>query len=85
MFGDLETDIQTRVPDRPQRAFPNRISDMPAIPWLASQYVPEANSRPSVKNIIFRIVKTAIPVIGTLIVLALIGLGATTLFSFYSG
>jgi hypothetical protein len=84
MFGDIETDIQTRIPDRPKRPVPDKISDMPEIPWLASNYVPQANSRPTTKSIIARLIKTAIPVVGTIAVLGIIAVGAATLFSFYS-
>jgi len=84
MFGNLETDIQSRIPDRPKRGIPEKISDMPELPWLASRYVPQANAKPTTKTIISRLVKTAIPILGALIILGLIGLGAMRLFSFYS-
>jgi len=83
MFSDLDSDIQTRVPDRPKRAFPNQISDMPEIPWLASRYVPQANNRPTIKSVVGRLVKTGIPVAGTVAVLGTIAFGAVQLLSFY--
>lgn len=84
MFGDMQSDIQTRIPDRPQRAFPQQISDMPEIPWLASHYVPQANTRPTIKSMISKLVKTAIPILGTLVILSVIGSGAFSLLSFYA-
>jgi hypothetical protein len=84
MFGNIETDIQTRIPDRPPRPIPTKISDMPEIPWLASEYVPQADNKPSLRTLISRTVRTGIPIIGTLILLGLIGYGAVQLFSFYS-
>lgn len=82
-FSDLDSDIQTRIPDRPARRVPVKLSKMPEIPWLASKYEPLPREKPTVKSIINRIVKTGIPIIGTLAVLAILGLGAVKLFSFY--
>jgi hypothetical protein len=84
MFNDLDSDIQTRIPDRPQRPFPSKISDMPEIPWLASHYVPQVDAKPTVKSVVATLVKTAIPILGTLAVLATIAIGGATLLSFYS-
>lgn len=84
MFGDMQSDIQTRIPDRPQRRFPQRISDMPEIPWLASHYVPQANARPTTKSIISKLVKTIIPILGTLAIILAVGAGGFSLLSFYS-
>lgn len=83
MFGDLDTDIQNRIPDRPRRPFPNPISDMPEIPWLASNYVPNAPVNSSPKTVIARIVKTAIPVTGTILLLGFLGYSGYMLLSLY--
>lgn len=85
MFGDLDTDdIQTRIPDRPQRPFPSKISDMPEIPWLASRYVPQLDGKPTTKALLRKLISTAIPIVGTLTIVLAIGFGMYTLFSFYS-
>lgn len=81
--GDLDSNIQTRIPDRPPRQIPVMISPMPEIPWLASKYEPTPNQKPSLKSIINRVVKTGIPLLGSLVVIAVIGFGAFKLFSLY--
>lgn len=82
-FSDVDSDIQTRIPDRPARKIPVMISQMPAIPWLASKYEPRPSEKPSVKTVMDNIVRTGIPVLGTLIILTVIVLGAMKLSSLY--
>lgn len=82
-FSDLDSDIQTRIPDRPARKIPVKISMMPEIPWLASKYQPKPTEKPTVKSIINTVVKTGIPLLGTFVVLAIIGFGAIKIFSLY--
>lgn len=83
MFSEFDTDIQTRIPDRPARSIPNAISKMPEIPWLASRYVPQGEEKESTKMMINKIVRTAIPIVGTLAVLAVIAFSAKALLAFY--
>ena len=83
MFGDLDTDIQNRIPDRPRRPFPVAISDMPEIPWLASNYISNAPTNSSAKTLIARIVKSAIPTIGTIALLGFLGYTGYLLLSLY--
>lgn len=82
-FSELDSDIQTRIPDRPPRRVPVMISQMPEIPWLASKYEPKPNEKPTFKSVINKIVRTGIPLLGTLIVVSLLGIGAMKLFSLY--
>lgn len=82
-FNDLDSDIQTRIPDRPARQVPVMISQMPAIPWLASKYEPKPSEKPSVKTMIDSAVRTGIPIVGTLLILAVIVLGAMKLATLY--
>lgn len=82
-FSDLDSDIQTRIPDRPARKVPVMISQMPAIPWLASKYEPKPSEKPSAKTMVDTIVRTGIPIIGTLLILTIIVLGAVKLSTLY--
>jgi hypothetical protein len=82
-FNDLDSDIQTRIPDRPARKVPVMISQMPEIPWLASKYEPRPSERPSIKSVMNKIVRNGIPLLGTLAVIAILGFGAFKLFSLY--
>lgn len=82
-FDDLDSEIQTRIPDRPPRKVPEKLPTMPEIPWLASRYEPTLRNTPSAKNRISTIVSTAIPVLGTLGVIGLLIYGAVKLFSLY--
>lgn len=82
-FSDVESEIQTRIPDRPPRTVPVMISQMPEIPWLASKYEPTLTDKPSAKSVINKAVRTGIPLLGTFAVLAIIGFAAIKLFSLY--
>lgn len=82
-FSDLDSEIQTRIPDRPARRVPVMISQMPAIPWLASKYEPRPSEKPSAKSMVDTIVRTGIPLVGTLLILAVIAFGAIKLTSLY--
>jgi hypothetical protein len=59
------------------------ISQMPVIPWLASKYEPRPSEKPSMKTLMDNIVRTGIPVLGTLLVLTVIVLGAMKLATLY--
>jgi hypothetical protein len=82
-FDDLDSDIQTRIPDRPARRIPMEISRMPEIPWLASKYEPKPSEKPTFKSVINNVVSTGIPLLGVFAVLAIFGFGAIKLFSLY--
>lgn len=82
-FSDLDSDIQSRLPDRPARKVPVMISQMPAIPWLASKYEPKPREKASAKTILDNVVRTGIPILGTLAILAFMVLGAMKLAAFY--
>lgn len=82
-FSDLDSDIQTRVPDRSPRQVPKMISQMPEIPWLASKYEPLPTEKPTLKSILNRVVTSGIPLLGTFAILAVVGFSAIKLFSLY--
>lgn len=82
-FDDLDADIQTRIPDRPARKVPVEISRMPEVPWLASNYEPKPSERPSFKSMIDRTVRTGIPLVGILVMLAIVGYGIVQINSLY--
>jgi hypothetical protein len=83
MFSDLDSDIQTRIPDRPARKVPVMISQMPAIPWLASKYEPRPSEKPSFKTIIDNVVRTGIPLLGAVAIIAVVIIGALKLSALY--
>ena len=84
MFDFSDSDeLSSRIPDRPARRVPMMISQMPEIPWLASKYEPKPSDRPSIKQVIGRGVRTAIPLLGTLAVLGVIAFVAVKLFAQY--
>lgn len=82
-FSDLDSEIQTRIPDRPPRNIPVMISQMPEIPWLASKYEPTLTDKPTTKSVVNKIVRTGIPLLGTFLVLAIIGFAVRELFALY--
>lgn len=82
-FSELDSDIQTRIPDRPARRMPVMISQMPAIPWLASKYEPRPSERSSFKTILDNVVRTGIPIMGTIAIITIFVFGAMKLSSLY--
>jgi hypothetical protein len=82
-FSDLDSDIVTRIPDRPARKIPVKISMMPEIPWLASKYEPQPSEKPTFKSVLNMVVKASIPIVGIFAILVIVGFAAMKIVSLY--
>jgi hypothetical protein len=85
LFNNDKKNRPDRLSDLPQRPLPGPIDDSsPAQPWFVSQEDDKKKSKHSSKDIVKRVVSIVFPVVGLIIITAIVFFVITESMSFYA-